>query len=150
MAYWLFKTEPDAFSIDDLARAGKPVCWDGIRNYQARNLIRDKLKKGDNVLIYHSSCKPTAVVGTATVTSDSYPDPTQFIRGSTGYDANSSVENPRWFSVDIEYSSTLKTPLTLIHMKTLPELTDMVIFKQGRLSIQPVTRSEFFAIVNGR
>lgn len=148
--YWLFKTEPDEFSIDDLESACKPICWDGIRNYQARNLIRDEIRRGDQVLIYHSSCKPTAIVGSALVTSDSYPDPTQFNPYSPGYDPKSSTDKPRWFSVDIEHQKTLAEPLTLKTLKSIQELADMVLFKQGRLSIQPVSELQFSVILNGQ
>ncbi len=146
--YWLFKTEPDAYSIEDLAAEHSATTrWDGIRNFQARNFIRDKLCKGDEVLIYHSSCKPTAIVGTAKVVSNPYPDPSQFDQQSTYFDGKSSTANPRWFSVDITLQKRFQKPLPLAQLKATEKLSGMVLLKQGRLSIQPVTPEEFNAIM---
>src|SRR5262245_6426033 len=102
--YWLMKTEPDCFSIDDLAKQPKQTtCWSGVRNYQARNFMRDEMKLGDRVLIYHSSTEPMAVVGTATIARESYPDHTAWDKKDDHYDAGSTEDNPRWFMVDIQF-----------------------------------------------
>jgi len=146
MAYWLFKSEPDAFSIDDLARA-KQTAWEGVRNYQARNFLRDEVKAGDGVLFYHSSCKPMAVVGTAKVVRAAYPDPTQFDRKSHYHDAKATPDAPRWFLVDVAFDSRFAHPVTLDEMKAMPALKEMVLLKRGRLSIQPVRAAEWRAIV---
>ncbi|MGY0587354.1 MAG: EVE domain-containing protein, partial [Paraglaciecola chathamensis] len=104
MQYWLFKTEPDAFSIDDLAaRPNQTEHWDGIRNYQARNFLRDQVKQGDKVFIYHSSCKEVGIAGLAEVVKEAYPDHTQFDPESHYYDPKSSPENPRWVMVDVTF-----------------------------------------------
>lgn len=147
MNYWLFKTEPAEFSIDHLEHMGS-TRWDGIRNYQARNLLRDQVTLGDQVLIYHSSCKPTAIVGIAEVISDAYPDPSQFDANSSYFDVKYSKENPRWFCLDIRHKHTFKNSLPLAALKQQPSLKNMVLLKQGRLSIQPVTHAEFALITN--
>ncbi len=144
MAYWLFKTEPDVYSIDDLKNEAKGFgVWDGIRNYQARNLLRDNVAVGDHVLVYHSSCKPTGIVGTAKVIKSAYTDPAQFNPESPYYDPKSSADNPRWFCVDISFEEKFNNMLTLKRIKQTPELAEMVLCKQGRLSIQPVTPAEW-------
>lgn len=144
MADWLFKTEPDEFSIQNLqASPEQTTRWDGIRNYQARNFIRDTMKPGDRVLIYHSRTRPMAVVGTARVVTAPYADPAQFNPESDYFDPKSSVETPRWFCVDVQLDSIFKTAVTLDTIKITPELAEMVLLKQGRLSIQPVTAAEF-------
>ena len=146
--YWLVKTEPDVFSIQDLARApGKTTCWDGVRNYQARNLLRDQMKLGDRVLIYHSSTEPTAVVGTARVVKDGYPDHTAWDKKSPHYDPDSTKENPRWYMVDIQLEQIFARPLTLAELKKIPALKQMELLRKGsRLSVQPVRKEEFDAI----
>ncbi len=109
MAYWLFKTEPDAFSLDDLKNAPKQTTlWEGVRNYQARNFMRDDVKVGDSVMIYHSSCKHVGVAGIAEVTKEAYPDPTQFDFSSDYYDAKATSDKPRWVVVEVTYQSHLK------------------------------------------
>lgn len=144
MQYWLFKSEPDEYSIDDLkAEPNQTGRWDGIRNYQARNLIRDQIKEGDLVLFYHSSCKNVGVAGTAKVVSAPYPDPLQFDPESKYHDPKSHPDQPKWFSVDLKYGQHAKSFLSLSKIKSLPELADMVLVKQGRLSIQPVTEKEW-------
>lgn len=139
MAYWLFKTEPDVYSIDDLAneKSGYGV-WNGIRNYQARNFLRDQVTQGDQVLIYHSSCKPAAVVGVARVVKAAYADPDQFDVQSPYYDSKASPENPRWYCVDIAFEKRFSQAVTLADIKQHPELQDMLLLKQGRLSVMPV------------
>lgn len=146
MNYWLFKSEPDEFSIDDLA-AAKVQRWDGIRNYQARNLLRDEVAVGDQVLIYHSSCKEVGVAGIAEVVSEAYPDPLQFDAQSPYFDPKSSSGNPRWISVDIAFVEKFEQVLRLQAIKTMPALADMVLIRQGRLSVQPVRAAEWQVIV---
>ncbi|SDH88492.1 Predicted RNA-binding protein, contains PUA-like domain [Vibrio xiamenensis] len=148
MAYWLFKTEPDEFSIHTLRVRGT-ACWEGVRNYQARNMLRDEVKIGDLVLIYHSSCKHVGVAGIARVVKEAYPDHFAFDIESDYYDAKSTPENPRWVMVDIEYVSTMSRIITLGEMKAMPELESMPLVRRGnRLSIMPVSEQEWQAIVN--
>jgi predicted RNA-binding protein with PUA-like domain len=142
--YWLFKAEPHIYGIDHLNAAPKKTGrWDGIRNYQARNFLRDQVKLGDEVLIYHSSCKNIGIVGTAKVVKTAYPDPTQFNPESDYYDPKSTPENPRWVSVDIQVTATFPRLIPLAEIKAQPALADMVLVKQGRLSTQPVTKAEW-------
>lgn len=144
MNYWLFKSEPDEYSIDCLADEPKKIGrWDGIRNHQARNLLRDQVAVGDGVLFYHSSCKVPAVVGTATVCQAAYADPAQFDPNSRYYDAKASTDNPRWYCVDIRFQTKFARPLSLKDIKSNPDLQEMVLVKQGRLSIQPVTADQW-------
>lgn len=133
------KTEPDTFSIDDLAsRPRQTEAWDGVRNYQARNFIRE-MQPGDEVLIYHSSCPQPAVVGIAEVASEPRPDPTQFDPESPGYDPRSRPEQPRWYLVDVRYRTHLARPVTLASLKAARgELEGFLLLEQGRLSVMPV------------
>ncbi|WP_346838650.1 EVE domain-containing protein [Microbulbifer sp. SAOS-129_SWC] len=148
MNYWLFKSEPDEYSIDDLAaEPGQTGRWDGIRNYQARNFLRDAVAAGDAVLFYHSACKVPAVVGSAEVVRAAYPDPAQFDPESKYFDPKASADKPRWFCVDIRFRARFARPLPLAEIKQNPQLADMVLVKQGRLSIQPVTAAEWTTIV---
>lgn len=140
------KSEPDAYSIDDLARDGTEH-WDGIRNYQARNLMRDEMEIGDRVLFYHSNAKPPGVVGIAEVASGPYPDHTQFDPDEKYYDPKSDPENPRWIMVDVKYVEMLPRLVSLHEIKAYPELVDMVLVNRSRLSVQPVTEAEFEFIV---
>lgn len=144
MNYWLMKSEPDAFSIDDLAaRKGKREHWDGVRNYQARNFMRD-MKKGDIVLFYHSSCAEPGVVGLASVAREAYPDHTALDPESKYFDPKSDPDNPRWFMVDIQLKQKWAAPVTLAAMKQNPALEGMPLLKRGnRLSVMPVTADEF-------
>ncbi len=143
MACWLFKTEPAEFSIDQLAASpGGIARWDGIRNYQARNYLRDRVAIGDSVLIYHSSCKIPGIAGTATVVCSGYPDPAQFDPHSPYFDLKASPDNPRWFAVDIRFENRFANLLPARNLKKDPELSDMVLFSNGRLSVQPVTDRE--------
>jgi predicted RNA-binding protein with PUA-like domain len=140
---WLMKSEPDAYSIDDLERDGTEP-WDGIRNYQARNMIRDDMKMGDDVLFYHSSCKIPAVVGVAKIASAAYPDPTQFDPRSKYYDAKSPEENPRWLLVDVAFIRKLQRPIPLSELKEHPGLTDFRLNQRGnRLSIFPLSKKHW-------
>lgn len=140
MNCWLMKTEPDTFSIDDLAaRPGQTEAWDGVRNYQARNFIRE-MQPGDEVLIYHSSCPQPAVVGIAEVASEPRPDPTQFDPESPGYDPRSRPDQPRWYLVDVRYRAHLARPVTLADLKAQQEAFDgLLLLSRGRLSVLPVS-----------
>jgi predicted RNA-binding protein with PUA-like domain len=148
MRYWLMKSEPDEFSIDDLARR-KREPWSGVRNYQARNFMRDRMAPGDPVLFYHSSCAAPGIYGLARVASAAYPDPTQFDRGSDYYDAASRRDEPRWLLVDVAYERTLRAPITLEALKREPKLAGMLILERGnRLSITPVERRHYEHILS--
>ena len=143
MAYWLMKSEPDAYSIDDLERDGRKM-WDGIRNYQARNMMRDEMKIGDEVFFYHSNCKEPGIVGIATVASEPYPDPTQFDKRSKYYDPKSDRDNPRWCLVDLEFVRKTGRNITLAELKAQKALDGMVLLRKGnRLSIMPVTKKHW-------
>jgi len=132
------KSEPDVFSIDDLASKGRER-WDGIRNYQARNMMRDEMRVGDQIFFYHSSCAEPAITGIARVCSRPYADPTQFDRKSEYFDPKSTPDNPRWILVDIEFVRKLERPITLTEIKSQPALADMIVARRGnRLSIMPV------------
>ncbi|MGI9237356.1 MAG: EVE domain-containing protein [Woeseiaceae bacterium] len=148
MAYWLMKSEPDAYSIDDLERDGREM-WDGIRNYQARNTMRDDMKIGDEVFFYHSSCKQPGIVGIARVASAPYPDPTQFDRTSKYFDAKSKKEDPRWCLVDVEFVRKTTRPIALTEIKAEKSLDDMVLTRKGnRLSIMPVAKKHWNKILS--
>lgn len=144
MRYWLMKSEPDEASIDHLAHAsGKTLPWTGVRNYQARNFMRDDMLPGDGVLFYHSSCPQPGIAGIAKVSSVAYPDPTQFDITSSYYDPKSSQEKPRWILVDVHFVK--KTPLIpLASLREHAELADMQVLAKGnRLSITPVTDAQW-------
>ena len=147
--YWLLKTEPESFSIRDLAKApNQTACWDGVRNYQARNFLRDEMHLGDRVLVYHSSTDPPAVVGTAKIVRESYPDPTAWDKSDHHFDPASKPDNPRWFMVDIQLEQIFKTPLPLEQLRGIPALKEMELLRRGsRLSVQPVRKGEFAAIL---
>ena len=141
--YWLMKSEPDVFSIEDLKNAPrKTEAWDGIRNYQARNFMRDDMQKGDLVFFYHSNCPEPGIVGLAEIASKAaYPDPTQFDRKSRYHDPKSDPENPRWLLVDVRYKKKFRQPVTLKAIKEHKVLKDMMVAQRGmRLSIQPVDK----------
>lgn len=143
MQYWLMKSEPDVFGIDDLKKVGTEP-WDGIRNYQARNLMRDDMKVGDGVLFYHSNAKPPGVVGVAEVASETYPDPTQFDPDNKYFDAKSKPDNPRWLLLEVKYVRHLPRMVSLAELKETPGLEEMMVTRKGmRLSIQPVTQAEW-------
>jgi len=145
--YWLFKSEPGAYSFDDLVRDGIAE-WDGVRNFQARNLLRDEIRKGDGILFYHSNVEPKAIMGTATVVRGGYPDHTAWDPGSEHPDPKSTPENPIWFMVDIKALDRFSTPITLETLKVTPRLAWMMLLRRGmRLSIQPVTAEEWKAIM---
>ena len=148
MNYWLMKSEPDVFSFEDLkSRPNQTEPWDGVRNYQARNFMRDEMRVGDQILFYHSNTNPPGVAGIACVASKPYPDPTAFDKKSKYFDPKSDPENPRWMLVDVAYKSDLKRLVSLEEMKSMPELEEMRVMQRGnRLSITPVTKEEFQAI----
>ncbi len=139
--YWLMKSEPYVYSIDDLERDGWTY-WEGVRNYKARNNMR-AMKVGDEVIFYHSNAKPPAAVGTARVIKEAYPDKFQFDRRSKYYDAKSDPDNPRWDLVDVEFVSKFEHPVSLTDIKEDSNLRDMELVRYGRLSVQSVTKREF-------
>ncbi|EGU51488.1 hypothetical protein VINI7043_26128 [Vibrio nigripulchritudo ATCC 27043] len=148
MSYWLFKTEPDEFSIDTL-RVKNVSCWEGVRNYQARNMMRDEVKLGDLVFIYHSSCKHIGVAGIAKVVKEAYPDHFQFDPESDYFDPKSDPDNPRWVMVDIEFVRKLDRLIPLAKLKSLPDLSELPLVKRGnRLSIMPVSELEWQTILD--
>jgi predicted RNA-binding protein with PUA-like domain len=143
MKHWLMKSEPDAFSIDDLKRK-KLEAWDGVRNYQARNFMRDGMKPGDKVFFYHSNCNPPGIVGIAEVASDAYPDPSQFDSKSKYFDPKSSREDPRWMLVDVKFVRKLKRMITLDELKGDEMLEDMPLLRKGnRLSVMPIAAGDW-------
>jgi predicted RNA-binding protein with PUA-like domain len=146
--YWLMKSEPDEVSIDDLARApGKRVAWTGVRNYQARNFMRDHMRIGDGVLFYHSSCAEPGVAGVASVCSAAYADATQFDRNSKYFDAKATRDAPRWMHVDVKLVKKTRL-LRLREMRARPELAGMQLLRPGnRLSITPVTGNQWHAVL---
>lgn len=138
MNHWLMKSEPDAFSIDDLKRK-KQEAWDGVRNYQARNFMRDGMRPGDKVFFYHSNCAVPGIVGIAEVATDAYPDPSQFNPKSKYFDPGSSRDKPRWMLVDVKFVKKLKRTISLDELKNDPALVDMPLLRKGnRLSVMPV------------
>ncbi len=147
MNYWIFKSEPDAFGIDHLAAEEKQIArWDGIRNYQARNNLRDLVKKQDLVLFYHSSCKQIGIAGTMEVVKAAYPDPAQFDPGSKYYDGKSEPDNPRWYCVDVRLVEKFPQVVSTKILKADPITAELSIFKQGRLSIAPASKKQWQAV----
>ena len=143
MAAWLMKSEPDAYSIDDLERDGREP-WDGIRNYQARNMMRDDMAIGDDVFFYHSNCKEPGIVGLAKIVSDVYPDPTQFDPDSKYFDPKSDPENPRWLLRDVEFVRKLGRNITLSEIKETKGLDGLILTRKGnRLSIMPIEKKHW-------
>ena len=143
MAYWLMKSEPSVFSIDDLKREGQ-TCWDGVRNYQARNFMRDQMKLSDRVLFYHSNATPTGVAGIAEIVREAYPDHTAFDPADPHYDPKSDPNAPTWVMVDIGYVATFPSFVTLDEIKAEPGLAGIVVAQKGsRLSVQPVSEEHF-------
>ena len=149
MKHWLFKSEPSDFSLQDFKDApDQTECWDGVRNYQARNLMRDEMKLGDRVLFYHSNLNPS-VVGTVTVVRESYPDHTSWDPDCKHFDPKSTPDNPRWFMVDVKFESEFPRPLPLAELRTLSGLEEMLLLRKGqRLSVQPVAPKEFHTILD--
>jgi len=150
MNYWLFKSEPDEFGIGDLIqRPGRTEHWDGVRNYQARNYMRDEMRKGDLAFFYHSNCPSPGIVGIVRVIREAYPDFTAFDPSSKHYDAGANPSNPRWFMVDVQFVRELKRVITLAEMKACLELDGMPLLQRGsRLSVMPV-REEHWRFILG-
>ena len=150
MRYWLMKTEPDVFSIDDL-KSQKATPWEGVRNYQARNFMRDEMKKGDLILIYHSNAKPPGVVGIGVVSKEAFPDHFAWDKKSKYYDPKSTKENPRWMMVEVKFKKKFKEILSLSEIKETKGLEEMLILRKGnRLSITPVEKKHYEQIVGMR
>ena len=148
--FWLVKSEPAVFSFDDLvASPDRTACWDGVRNYQARNFMRDGMRKGDLVLFYHSNADPAAVVGVARIVREAYPDRTAFDASDPHFDPRSKAEAPTWVMVDVQAVERFAHPVTLAELRKAKGLEQMGLLQRGsRLSVQPVTPREF-AIVRG-
>ena len=148
--YWLFKSEPTAYSFDDLMNDPDGWAeWDGVRNYQARNMMRDDMKVGDSILFYHSNAKPMAVVGIASVVREGYDEFHALDPDDKHYDPKATPEKPIWSMVDIKGERPLARPVTLAEIKENPKLKDMLLIRKGmRLSIQPITKEEFIEVVS--
>jgi len=143
MAYWLMKSEPHAFSIDDLKKVRRSS-WDGVRNYQARNMMRDDMRKGDLAFFYHSNCKEPGIVGIVKICKEGYPDTIEFGRKGKRVKPNKDNDNPTWFMVDVQYQRKLKQPITLRELKSHRTLADMALVRRGnRLSVMPVAEQEW-------
>ena len=149
MNYWLIKSEPDAFSIDDLKnRPRKTEHWDGVRNYQARNMMRDEMKKGDLAFFYHSSCKQPGIVGIVEIIKEGYPDHTAFDPKQKYYDPKSNPAKPQWYMVDVRYKRKTRRLLSLTELKLQKRLENMKLLQKGnRLSIMPVSKQEWDCIL---
>ncbi len=148
--YWLMKSEPNEFSIDDLeARPQQKEPWDGVRNYQARNMMRDQMKKGDRIFFYHSNCDVPGITGIAEVAGESYPDPTAFDPDDSHYDPKSDPDEPRWYLVDVKFVRKTKRTIPLAELKERPELAEMPLVRRGnRLSVMPVTPQQWKFILS--
>ncbi|RFA31252.1 EVE domain-containing protein [Alkalilimnicola ehrlichii] len=149
MNYWLMKSEPDVFGIEHLQqRPNQTEPWDGVRNYQARNMMRDQMQEGDLAFFYHSNCKVPGIVGVMEIVRAGYPDPTQFDPETKYYDPKSNPDKPRWYLVDVKFKQTFKRTISLTELKEHPELEDMPLVRKGnRLSIMPVTAEQWAFIV---
>lgn len=149
MSYWLMKSEPDEFSIDDLAaQPDQTDHWDGVRNYQVRNMMRDQMKVGDRALFYHSNAKPPGVAGIVEVVREGYPDHTAFDPNDPHYDPKSDPDNPRWYMVDVQLVRRLERLIPLTELKANPALAEMPLVKKGnRLSVMPVSEDQWHAIL---
>ena len=147
--YWLLKTEPSAYSIQDLAaEPNKTTCWDGVRNYQARNFMRDEMSVGDAVLLYHSNAKPPHVAGIAEVSRESYPDHTAWDKNDKHFDPKSTPDEPRWFMVDVTLVEIFPSLIPLDDLRNVKSLAEMELLRKGsRLSVQPVRKKEYDVIV---
>jgi len=150
MNYWLMKSEPGEFSIDDLMLQPKQIePWDGVRNYQVRNMMRDEMKKGDLAFFYHSNCADPGIVGIMQIVREGYPDPTAFDPSDKHYDPKSDPDNPRWFHVDIKYKRKFNRTITLAELREQKPLRNMKLLQRGnRLSIMPVTEAEWKYILS--
>jgi predicted RNA-binding protein with PUA-like domain len=147
VASWLLKSEPSEYSIDDLSREGR-TAWEGVRNYQARNLLRDTVRAGDRVLFHHSNADPPAVAGVARVVRAGYPDPTARDRASPYHDPKASDDDPRWYAIDIAHVETFPAPVPLARLRATAGLEAMPLLNRSRLSVQPVTEHEFELVVS--
>ncbi len=145
--YWLMKSEPDVYSIEDLKR-DKTTYWDGVRNYQARNFLRDKMKKGDLAFFYHSNAEPPGIAGIAEIVKEGYPDPSAFDQKDIHYDPKSKKEKPAWFVVEIRFVKKFKRLIPLDEIRKAARLQDMVLLRSGRLSVQPVSASEWKTVLS--
>lgn len=146
--YWLLKQEPTDFSFDDLWKAPKRTTnWEGVRNFRARNYLRDEIKRGDLAFFYHSNANPSAVVGIVEVVRDGYPDETQFDKRSKYYDPDATREKPRWFQVDVKAIERLPRPVSITEIKQQPSLKSMALVRISQLSVQPVTPDEWKTVL---
>ncbi len=150
MSFWLLKTEPTTFGIDDLARSPrKTTSWDGVRNFQARNMLRDEMKRGDRAFLYHSSCEVPGIAGVVRVAREGYPDPTAFERGHAHFDPGSQREAPRWFTVDVTLERRLSRVITLEELRVHAELRGLILLRPGnRLSVMPVAAAHWKLILS--
>jgi predicted RNA-binding protein with PUA-like domain len=149
MAYWLMKSEPDTYSIDDLKKAGGPAMWEGCRNWTVRGFFRDTMKPGDKAFFYHSNIAPIGVIGTMEIVGDAYPDPTQFDPKSHYYDPKSNPEKPRWILRDVVFIEKFDRTVTLAELKETPGLEDSWVTRKGqRLSVMPVSEKEWDIIMD--
>ena len=150
MAYWLMKSEPSVFSIDDLKRSPKKTtCWEGVRNYQARNMLRDKVAVGDQMFFYHSSCDEPGIVGVCDIVKAGYPDFTAWDPQSKYFDPKSPADNPRWFMVDVRFKRKLPRTIALAELRDVPRLEGMVLLRRGnRLSVMPVSESHWKRVLS--
>ena len=147
--YWLVKSEPSDYSFSDLlSETNQTAEWDGVRNYQARNILKSEMKIGDKVLYYHSNSNPSQIVGTAVVVKEGYPDFTAWDPKSKHYDPKSTPENPKWFMVDLKAEKLLKKPIPLQEIKNNKDLNEMILVKNSRLSVQPVSEKEWVEILS--
>ena len=149
MNYWLIKSEPTSYSIDDLIKEkNKTTCWDGVRNYQARNFMRDEMKENDLTFFYHSSCQEPGIAGIVKVVREGYPDHSALNPDEHHYDPKSTLENPRWVMVDVQFQKKFSKLITLSALKNNPLLNDLLILRKGnRLSVTPVSKAHWKAIV---
>jgi predicted RNA-binding protein with PUA-like domain len=147
--YWLVKSEPEVFSLEDLKKSkNQTTCWDGVRNYQARNYLRDEMKKGDGVLFYHSNTDPMGIFGACEITKEGYPDHTQFDPVSHHYFPSADPKNPVWFMVDIKLVEMFKKPVTVQDIKANPRLKNMRLIQRGnRLSVMPIEKDEWDEVI---
>lgn len=146
--YWLMKSEPEVFSFDDLLKAPKRTTgWDGVRNYTARNFMRNAMKVGDHAFFYHSNAEPSAIAGICEIVREGYPDPTAFDKKHDGYDPSSKPADPTWFQVDVRALEPLRRPIPLGELKTRKELAKMALLRMGRLSVTPVRKEEWDVIL---
>ena len=150
MNYWLMKSEPDVFGIEDLVkRPKKTEPWDGVRNYQARNMMRDDMKKGDLAFFYHSNCKEPGITGIMKIVREGYPDHTAFDAKQKYFDPKSDPQNPRWYMVDVRHVRTLKRTITLTELKTHDELSELPLLRRGnRLSVMPISKTHWDFILS--